>query len=424
MLRRFNILLLLLVLLLLGGFGIQSTQADTATDLQNQINDRNEKIKSLEAEIAQYQSSLSATSKQSTTLAGELSLINLTVKKLNADISLTKNKIKNSEQTIQKLQLDIGNKDLSIDQNHSSLAELLRLLRQSQDTNLLEQVAGNVRFSDFWSEEEKLANLQDQLNDEVSNLRNIRADLVDKKAQTEKEKKKLQALNSQLADQKKIADASYAEKNRLLASTKNQEAGYRKLLADRQAKKELFQKELFQIESQLKGVVDKSLLPHTGTGVLGWPLSKIVITQYFGRTVAAARLYVSGSHNGVDFGVSMGTPVFASESGVVAGTGNTDIACAGASWGTWVFIKHDNGLATIYGHLSLSKVIEGQRVNRGDLIAYSGKSGYATGPHLHLSVMAANAVNVGTLVSKSCPGAVFRIPLTPVNAYLDPMQYL
>jgi murein DD-endopeptidase MepM/ murein hydrolase activator NlpD len=118
----------------------------------------------------------------------------------------------------------------------------------------------------------------------------------------------------------------------------------------------------------------------------------------------------------------VGTPIYAVADGVVEGVGDTDKTCPKASFGKWVFIRHTNGLATAYGHLSLIKATEGQKVKAGDLIAYSGNTGHSTGPHLHLTVYASNGV--AERASASCKGKNYRMPIAPTNAYLDPLLYL
>jgi murein DD-endopeptidase MepM/ murein hydrolase activator NlpD len=126
----------------------------------------------------------------------------------------------------------------------------------------------------------------------------------------------------------------------------------------------------------------------------------------------------------MDFGAPTGTPVKAMASGVVVDSGNADLTCKGVSYGIWVLIKYDNGLSSVYGHLSLSKVSAGQRVRTGEVVAYVGSTGYSTGPHLHLSVFPADGVSVTSFPSKSCPGKSITIPTAATNAYLDPMVYL
>jgi murein DD-endopeptidase MepM/ murein hydrolase activator NlpD len=73
--------------------------------------------------------------------------------------------------------------------------------------------------------------------------------------------------------------------------------------------------------------------------------------------------------------------------------------------------------------LSLIKVNPGDNLSAGDLVGYSGNTGYSTGPHLHFTVIVSSAVQIDNLPSKSCPGAVFRIPVAAQNAYLDPEAY-
>ena len=165
--------------------------------------------------------------------------------------------------------------------------------------------------------------------------------------------------------------------------------------------------------------------PSSGKGILSWPLDNIRITQKFGVTDFSrlTNAYNGHGHNGVDFGAPIGTKVKASLSGTVLGVGNTDAVCPGASYGKWVFIQHNNGLSTIYAHLSLIKVIKGSQVITGDTIGYSGITGFATGPHLHFGVYASQGVKILSRKSTVC-GGTYTIPIADLRAYLDPLAYL
>lgn len=92
-------------------------------------------------------------------------------------------------------------------------------------------------------------------------------------------------------------------------------------------------------------------------------------------------LKVRKLHTGLDFGAPMGTPVYATADGVV-----TNAAHGANGYGLCVDVQHGFGFETKYAHLSKINVQPGQKVKRGDLIAYSGNSGLSKGPHLHYEI--------------------------------------
>jgi len=121
-----------------------------------------------------------------------------------------------------------------------------------------------------------------------------------------------------------------------------------------------------------------------------------------------------------------GTVWSAFDTDAVGNRGSDGVYRACVSYGKYVLVKHDNGLSTLVAHNSLIKVKNGQRVKRGDIIAYSGNSGYSTGPHLHFSTYATQGVQVKRLgdISNSFYCADSVIPIIALNAYLDPYDYL
>ena len=85
-------------------------------------------------------------------------------------------------------------------------------------------------------------------------------------------------------------------------------------------------------------------------------------------------------HEGVDFGVSTGTPVHASDGGTVK------VAGWYYAYGLAVVIDHGGGYTTLYGHNSSLLVHVGDRVFQGQIIARSGSTGRSTGPHVHFEI--------------------------------------
>lgn len=85
-------------------------------------------------------------------------------------------------------------------------------------------------------------------------------------------------------------------------------------------------------------------------------------------------------HNGTDFAASTGTPIYATADGVVIHAGWQ------SGYGRLIKIQHAYGIETRYAHLAKIRVVEGQRVSRGERIGDMGSSGRSTGTHLHYEV--------------------------------------
>ena len=108
----------------------------------------------------------------------------------------------------------------------------------------------------------------------------------------------------------------------------------------------------------------------SATGKFLWPASGMVTQEY--------KFY----HKAVDIANRGGGPILAADSGVVIVAGWPD----NSGYGNRVLIDHGNGYVTLYAHLSVIQVKEGQRVNRGDVIGQMGNTGRSTGTHLHFEI--------------------------------------
>ncbi len=392
-------------------------------ELQQKIDERNRNIAELNKEIQQYSELVDKTGKEAQTLQNRIKQLEANAKAINADIQKTQKKIDVANLTIQKLGMNIQASQSKIGALQNGLEKSVRDIYAADNTSIVEQILAGKSFGELLFAIDSQFSFNDSMQNTIMQVREEKKKIETSKTETESQKKDLVALQTELSSKKKAVDYTKNEENQTLKSTKNQEQNYQKILQDKQALKAAFEKEIFDYESRLKYTGNKGTLPAAGTSALSWPLDNVRITQFFGKSVAASRLYVSGSHNGVDFGVPIGTTVKAAGSGVVAGAGDTDITCKGASFGRWVLLKYDNGLATTYGHLSVISVTKGQQVKVGDVIGLSGNTGYSTGPHLHISAYAADSVQVLDRPSVSCGGKVYTMPISPVEAYLDPMLY-
>ena len=106
-------------------------------------------------------------------------------------------------------------------------------------------------------------------------------------------------------------------------------------------------------------------------------------------------------HKGIDFAVPSGTPVMA------AGAGTIEKELWENGFGNFILLNHGNGYATAYGHLSrfAAGVRAGSHVRQGQVIAYSGATGLATGPHLHYEIRI-NGVQVNPATVKVARGRI------------------
>lgn len=421
-------LLLTLTLGLAGGLGAKISRAESIDELKQQIQERNQKISLLEAEIERLEKEIVETHGQRETLQGKLRELEATRKKLAVEISATQTKIESATLTIEGLAIEIVNARGKIENQTAGLAHSLRQLDRDSGTTLIEIFLSGRTMGEALSDIELNEKLQQAVKKNLTSLRETKNLLEVKKETLEESRRNLVALQNTLADKKSIALSSQRQTAALLETSKNREAEYRKILARQIALKEQFEKELRDFESQLRVAIDPESLPEPGKGILSWPVKSTLITQQFGDTAFSRShplVYNGNGHNGIDLGASLGSSVQAAEAGVAAGTGDTDLGCPGGSYGRWVLIKHHNGLSTLYAHLSLIKVSPGQSVSRGELVGYSGSSGYSTGPHLHFTVYASQAVRIGEITkrdgSKSKCGLM---PLSPLNGYLNPLLYL
>lgn len=399
--------------------------ADTALtvdQLKAQIDQRNNQIQQLEAEITQYNGQLNVVNSQAKTLQSTLKTLDLTQKKITTDLNLTDTKINKTELTLEQISGQIKDTENNIDTNKKALYSLIRILNDNDNKSLIESILDSKNIGDVWGEVDALQTIQNQIKNKIDEFKVLNTDLASKQAESQNQQKQLTVFKQDLTGKNQAVLQTKQEKATLLAQTKNQETVFQNLINAKKAQEAQFESDIYNFESQLNIIINTNSYPVPKHGILSWPLDNVFITQLFGKTVGADKLYVSGSHNGVDFRATVGTRVKNVLAGVVVGTGNTDIYPGCYSFGKWVMVKHNNGLSTIYGHLSVISVEKGQNLSTGDLIGYSGNTGYTTGPHLHISVYATEGVRIEQYVnSRGCKQAV--IPLADVKAYLDPMLY-
>jgi len=415
-----GILLALIIIPLLSN-------AQSADEVREKINNQQNEIAEIEEEIKKYEVQLTEIGQEKQTLQGAVYELDVSRNKVNASISLAQRQINNANATIGELETDIETKENLIYQNQEALSETIRHINERESDSFIEIVLNSKDISHVWSDLETLQQFQVVVRSEVDNLSMQKDELEvarDKKAY---EQGILIEHKTELSTQQRSLDINRNAKNALLKETKNRESTYQELLEEKRKAKEEFEAQLQSYESELQYILDPESIPSAGKGVLGWPLTKVRITQYFGNTkFAKSGAYNGNGHNGMDFGTPIGTPVKAALAGNIKATGNTDAYNGCYSYGKWILVEHVNGLATLYAHLSDISVNPGEPVGTGATIGYSGNTGYSTGPHLHFTVYASEAVKVvrlGDVKSRTnCADA--KIPVAAWEGYLNPLDYL
>lgn len=409
-------------------FGMHFAYAQTEVEqLQSQIQEKNDRLSEIEKEIAQYETELKKVGAEKGTLQKAINELSLEHKKVQADIQYTENKISSTDLEINKLSLQMDATQKIIESEQDAVGRILNAMYVSDTESPIEVFLRNEKLTDFWVTYDTLEQVRSSIHDKVESLLNLKTDLNSQKETSTQKRSDLVDLRSQYNDQKNILTDNTAKKTELLSATKSQEAKYQEMLAEQKTARDQLQSEVQDIESKIQYILDPSTIPPTGTAVFRWPLDKIIITQYFGYTkFALSGAYNGSKHNGVDFGAAVGTQIHAPLSGTVRATGNTDLVPGCYSWGKWVLIDHANGLSSLFAHLSQISVVPGQQLITGELVGYTGATGYVTGPHLHYTLYVQAAVQVKKFNEfKSVTGCgPASSPFAPIEAYLNPLDYL
>jgi murein DD-endopeptidase MepM/ murein hydrolase activator NlpD len=379
------------------------------------LDQKNQELQQIQAQVREQQKKLQETQAQTRTISNDLKSIDSSIKTIDLGI-------KSSEVLIDRLAIeedllfgDISSAQQEIAQKETAMADILRQMQETDSENLLFGLLKNKTLSEGIAYAQSLTDLNQNLLVTVADLQSSKTKLETSLQKTLETKEAKQVENENLKNKKVIASDLKKEKSTILAKTKQQETAYQKELRELEERQLKIAEEIEEMERQLRGQIDEGGLPKSVPGILAVPVQGIV-TQEHGATRFAQRAYRGKWHNGLDFGAPVGTPVLAAEDGIVVSVEDQDRYCYRGAYGKYVAIKHGNGLTTLYAHLSLYKVSQGAQVKRGDVIGYVGKTGYATGAHLHFGVYDSSTFKIGP--SNSCG------PKMPIGGDLNPRQYL
>jgi len=405
---------LLLGIFSLAFFGFKNpvVQAGLIEELRREITEHRQAIQELEEQVQETEGDLVDTRRIERSLQTQIQIIEGEIKRLELEIEITEEKITEATLTIQKLELEITQTNEDITTQRNRIRVLLQTIYEEEDRTFVELVLGADAFSEVFDQVHYTELLQREIADLLAELKDLKDALEQQKTQVEQERVTLDLLKNELGVRKTLAEDQREEKEYLLRITQRKEFNFQELLQDLQEQQKEIEQGIIDLEARLRHTIDPSTLPQ-GKGILAWPVVEIRITQGYGPTGETGFTNPWYTfHNGIDIApkTGIGTPVFASAGGTVVGVGDD----GRYAYGRWVAIDHQNGLTTLYTHLSLQAVSVGQTVERGTVIGYIGSTGFSTGPHLHFGAYASNTF----FIEERWYG-----PL-PVGGSLNPLEYL
>lgn len=199
------------------------------------------------AEIAEWEKVLAETRAKKGTLQGDVSALNAQIKQAEAQIRERNIVISNISGEIKKRTARIGELEFRIDKGKESLASLLRRQNQIDDLSLVEIALGADNAFELFEDVDQMAAVQVGLHSEFAEIRGV-------KLETEEERQLLAARQDAEIDARYLVESKKAqvakdeaEKQRLLAITKNEEAAYSQVLAERQARAAQIRARLFPL---------------------------------------------------------------------------------------------------------------------------------------------------------------------------------
>lgn len=352
---------LLAASLLVGGAAFPTL----ADELEDELADIQSQISSAREDAANAEEIIKAVSARLNVIQAELDAANAELERIWGLQAAKNEEIRQTEAELQR----------AIDDLHARQAVLARRVRaiyMHGQLNYLDVIVGANSFSDFANRLELLKRIVRADFNLILEIRDRQSAIEAKRAVLEEQKAELDALENDAKKQQEAIDAKRAEQQAALDEAREHKAAAEAWESELQAASA-------DIEERIQARMRQSEGGYVqGTGQLSWPCNGPITSEQGWRThpIFGTEIY----HSGMDIGVPEGTPIHAADSGTVID----------AEWisgyGNAVIIDHGNGMQTVYAHNSGFAVSVGEAVSKGQVIAYAGQTGYATGPHCHFEV--------------------------------------
>lgn len=363
---------------------ILAVSAPDTSALDNEKNQNDKKINEAQSDLEDVQTQKSETVKQIEAISSQIDIYENQIEELDTKISDLNEKISAAEKQINEKQEDYN-------KNEKLLEDRLVATYEAGDTSYLDVLLSSENLTDLISNYYLVselatydAELLEKIQNEKEEIQKTKESLEANKQEVTTTKASKQKVTTQLQQSKNeksnyVAKLSESEKE-IQAEIDELKSANIQIAKDIKKAQEEYAKQIEELnKKQNNGSSSGDNYNGGGSGILQRPVKT--------GTITATMYYSNGSYHGaLDYGVPVGTPVYAAATGVVIKTANLT-----SSYGTYVVIQHANGLQTWYAHGTSGSIIvsPGQTVSKGQQIMLSGNTGHSSGPHLHFEVRVA-----------------------------------
>lgn len=361
-----------------------------ASSISSQKNELNQKIQETKDNLNEVNSQKEESQNKVNDLSSQID-------SYESQISSLKSEIETKTNEVNELQKQLDELEAEREKNQSLLDERLVTLYESGEVSYLDMLLSSADLTEFISSYYMIETLTAADKELIQNLENDKKEIAETQekvnaslSEIEKNKTELESVQQELSKAKneeqtkvdKLTEQSHDLEN----DVEEYEKKMKELDAKEKAQEAALQKKYEEAKKKAEQGNSSGSNSNSGSSSGGSVSSKGFIRPVKTGKITAGMYYSSGKYHGaVDFGVSVGTPVYAAADGIVVTStwGGSD------SYGYYIKIKHYNGLYTLYAHGSSLVAKVGQEVKQGQLIMYSGNTGNSTGPHLHFEVRVA-----------------------------------
>ena len=370
--------LALMMLLPMFTMVLEAAQAADTSELEQQIREYQKQQADLAAQIKDLDRQLKS-------IAGDKAQALEQKRLLDRQISAKVQEIQSTESIIAQYDALIADEQAKLEDTQAKeeiqyelFCKRVRAMEEAGTVSYWSILLDSADFADLLDRATFVSEIMEADNKIMDDLAALRKSIEAQKAELETSRADQQTQRDALVAQKKELDAKEADAAALVQKIQSQESEYQSSRDALKREEEEVEAQIIKKQKEIQAKIAAGQISFDpGTG-WQWPVpGRYKITSTFGPRIHPIT-GLPGNHTGTDVAAPKGTAILAARGGVVT------ISTYNNSYGNYVVVQHDNGIATLYAHMSSRAVSEGQIVTQGQTLGYVGSTGSSTGNHLHL----------------------------------------